>query len=164
MLRPSCLLLAILTIGKITLSVSQTTQTFIPGAVPHAIRSPSYNAWVVSVDQGENWPRFWTNRVSDILTCYTAVLKFLQNLGWSGLVRIDGVTWEFLGGQGTGVSGIKVPTLTDLKITPTRTVYTQQADSMRLTITYLNPIEVSPHNRYHCVPLPMYPISRSQWI
>ncbi len=141
-----CLLPLLVAIGKALVSKSQITQDFIPSAVPHAIRSPYYNAWVISIDQGENWPRFWTNRVStSTLSTFTRcepILTIRQNLGWSGLVRINGVTWEWLGGQGTGADGIKVPALTDLKITPTRTIYTQQAGDVRLTIIYLNPTEV----------------------
>ena len=70
---------------------------------------------------------------------------FEQQTGWSGFVRIDGATYQWLGGSGTGIPGsdLHLAVVTDIEVTPTRTVYTQQAGSMKLVITFLSPIEVT---------------------
>lgn len=109
------------------LAAAQGIGNFSPGTMPFGIRSPYLNTWILNNGPGASWPRFWINR----------------NTGWSGLVRIDGVTYQWLGGMGTGIatSDLRYPTVTNLEITPTRTIYTQQAGSMKLVITSFSPIE-----------------------
>ncbi|KAF8885607.1 hypothetical protein BD779DRAFT_664453 [Infundibulicybe gibba] len=90
-----------------------------PGAVPLAIRSPHFNSWLPGPGTG-HWPTFWNDRI----------------LGWLGYIRIDGVTFEWLGGTpGNGA------TLFKTEITPTRTILTLTAGPMDLEVTFLSPIE-----------------------
>ena len=63
-----------------------------------------------------------------------------QILGWAGHIRVDGNTYEWLGG---GNPAFNFTSLVNLEVTPTRTIYMLQAGTaMLLNITFLNPIEV----------------------
>ena len=66
---------------------------------------------------------------------------FYQILRWSVLVRVDGLTYSFLG---TVVPKILNGTvnLTSLTVAPTQTVLTGQAEPMQVNLTFLNPFEV----------------------
>ncbi|KAF8883860.1 hypothetical protein BD779DRAFT_1801899 [Infundibulicybe gibba] len=89
-----------------------------PGAVPLAVRSPHFNCWLAGLGQG-HWPTFWNDQI----------------LGWLGYIRIDGVTWGWLG------PSERNGTLTKTEITPTRTILTFMAGPMEVKITFLSPIE-----------------------
>jgi len=65
-----------------------------------------------------------------------------QILGWAVLVRIDGLTYSFLGNE-PGLNG--TVNVTDTVITPTQTVIAAQAGPMQVNLTFLNPIEVRNH-------------------
>ena len=69
-----------------------------------------------------------------------------QILGWSVLVRIDGLTYSFLGDVSGGSASLNgTVNVTDTVITPTQTVVAAQAGPMQVNITFLNPIEVRNH-------------------
>ncbi|KAJ3489039.1 hypothetical protein NLI96_g2399 [Meripilus lineatus] len=105
--------------------VSQRTSgRFSPSEVPLGIKSPYFNCWVKNEPVVPQWPTFWNNQI----------------LGWSGLIRVDNVTWEWLGNAIMN-SNISVPL--DLSITPTRTIYTFRAGPMDVKITFLTPIELA---------------------
>ncbi|KAF8885602.1 DUF1793-domain-containing protein [Infundibulicybe gibba] len=91
-----------------------------PGAVPLAIRSPHFNSWLPSPGQ-QQWPTFWNDPN--------------RTLGWMGYIRIDGITWEWLGPPGRSGN------LTKTEITPTRTILTFVAGPMEVEVTFLSPIE-----------------------
>ncbi|KAF8883844.1 hypothetical protein BD779DRAFT_813306 [Infundibulicybe gibba] len=91
-----------------------------PGSIPLAIRSPYFNCWLPNPGAG-SWPTFWNGRN--------------QVLGWTGYIKIDGVSFEWLGFDGN--EGI----LTGTEITPTRTILTLKAGPMELEVTFLSPIE-----------------------
>lgn len=75
-----------------------------------------------------------------------------QILGWSVLVRIDGLTYAFLGDvPGVSASLNGTANVTDTVITPTQTLVVTQAGPMQVNLTFLNPIEVRRH--------PMAPLS-----
>lgn len=67
-------------------------------------------------------------------------LQCAQNiLGWAGKIRVDGLTYNWMGGDvGPPNSG----NVTNVQITPTRSIFTMQAGPMNVTVTYLSPIEV----------------------
>jgi hypothetical protein len=62
----------------------------------------------------------------------------VQTLGHTGFIRVDGVVYEWLGGQ----EGLKTPALTGLTLTPTSTRFSAQAAGMDINITFLSPLEV----------------------
>ncbi len=58
-----------------------------------------------------------------------------------GLARIDGKTWRFMGAQPRDRGGADLPAMeqTSLEVTPTRTVYTFQAEQVTLTVAFFTP-------------------------
>ncbi|KAI0267463.1 hypothetical protein BC834DRAFT_842651 [Gloeopeniophorella convolvens] len=61
-----------------------------------------------------------------------------ERLGLDALVRVDGLTYSFLG----DVGGINVTVnLTNTLVTPTQTVVTAVAGPLQVNLTFLNPIE-----------------------
>jgi len=68
-----------------------------------------------------------------------------QILGWSVLVRVDGLTYSFLGDVLPNLHNGTV-NLTNTVMTPTQTVVTAQAGPMQVNLTFLNPIEVRFHS------------------
>ncbi|KAI9433016.1 hypothetical protein H4582DRAFT_2188438 [Lactarius indigo] len=106
-------------------------QTLFPAAIPLAVRSPYLNCWDHTTN-GTNLGNLWPT-TSDPS----------QILGWSVLVRIDGLTYSFLGSVPGGNGGPLNGTVnfTNTVITPTQTVIAAQAGPMQVNLTFLNPIE-----------------------
>ncbi|KAF8885613.1 hypothetical protein BD779DRAFT_1673572 [Infundibulicybe gibba] len=59
----------------------------------------------------------------------------LERPGWLGYIKIDGVTWEWLGTIENATALVKIG------ITPTRTMFTFTAGPMEVEVTFLSPIE-----------------------
>jgi hypothetical protein len=68
-----------------------------------------------------------------------------QSLGWSVLVRVDGLTYSFLGDVLPNLYNGTV-NFTSIAVTPTQTVVTARAGPIQVNITFLNPIEVRVHS------------------
>ncbi|KAE9394302.1 hypothetical protein BT96DRAFT_886621, partial [Gymnopus androsaceus JB14] len=104
-------------------------------AIPLAVRSPYLQAYMdkhTGASVPNTWPNFWTTN---------------HPLGWSGLLRVDDVPYEWLGSAVEGglnlTSKVTVATLEDITITPTRTVLSLTAGPMNINVTFLSPIEPS---------------------
>ncbi|KAJ7088044.1 hypothetical protein B0H15DRAFT_295949 [Mycena belliarum] len=112
------------------LAQAQAQQTFFPAAVPLAVRSPTFSAWL-DTRNGSNpmatWPQFWNDQ---------------HTLGWAGYIKVDGVTFRWLG-DGIGTGGTWLGT----QVTPTRTILSVQAGPMLLNVTFLSPVEPSDWTR-----------------
>ncbi|KAH9020011.1 hypothetical protein EDB85DRAFT_2153324 [Lactarius pseudohatsudake] len=106
-------------------------QSLFPAAIPLAVRSPYLNCW----DH--------TTNGSTIANLWPRTPTAGQILGWSVFVRIDGLTYSFLGGfpGNTGTSVNVTVNITETVITPTQTVVSAQAGPMEFNLTFLNPIE-----------------------
>ena len=63
-------------------------------------------------------------------------------MGWAGKIRVDNTSYAWLGND-TAQSGLNVSTVTNVQITPTRSIYVMRAGPMNVTVTFLSPIEVS---------------------
>ena len=64
-------------------------------------------------------------------------------MGWSGSIRVDNISYSWLG-AGAPQSNPNVTTpVTNVQITPTRSIYVMTAGPMNVTVTFLSPIEVS---------------------
>ncbi|KAI0372113.1 DUF1793-domain-containing protein [Pilatotrama ljubarskyi] len=102
-------------------------QTFFPAAIPLSIRSPYMSSWQTSTNASEpisqSWPVFRGEP--------QAVM------GWEGMIRIDNHTYTWLGQEYDPTN------ITNVQITPTRTIYTMEAGPMNITVTLLSPIEPS---------------------
>lgn len=65
-----------------------------------------------------------------------------QILGWAGLIRIDNAhTFKWLGDPAQP-GGLNRSVLTNIQMTPTRTIMNMTAGPIDLTVTFLSPIEV----------------------
>ncbi|KAH9020013.1 hypothetical protein EDB85DRAFT_1872770 [Lactarius pseudohatsudake] len=106
-------------------------QSLFPAAIPLAVRSPYLNCW----DH--------TTSGSTIANLWPRTPTAGQTLGWSVFVRIDGLTYSFLGGDpGNTVASVNATVdVTNTVITPTQTVISAQAGPMEFNLTFLNPIE-----------------------
>jgi hypothetical protein len=70
-----------------------------------------------------------------------------QILGWSVLVRVDGLTYSFLGNVDPNlVNGTVNLNSTYFAIGPTYTLLSGNAGPMQVTLRFLNPIEVCCHS------------------
>ncbi|KAF5343720.1 hypothetical protein D9758_016510 [Tetrapyrgos nigripes] len=110
-----------------------TSGGFSLARYPLAVRSSYLNTWTgppsgnPPTPANTSSPKHWSG----------------QNIGWYGVVRIDGILWEWLGNPGaSGVAPItNVATIQNRVITPTRTVFELSAGLMTLNITFFSPIE-----------------------
>ncbi|KAH9915038.1 uncharacterized protein BXZ73DRAFT_54569 [Epithele typhae] len=107
------------------------SQTFFPSSIPLAVRSPYLNVWHNStVGAGalsQSWPSFWP------IQSFTA-------MRWRGRIKIDNTTlnmYEWMGNSGDWVKGV----VSNMQLTPTRTIFTVTTGSIRLNVTFLSPIE-----------------------
>lgn len=64
-----------------------------------------------------------------------------KNLGWAGLIRIDGVPYRWLGHFSDAPTLVSV--LTEREVTPTSTRFRYTSGPMDVNVTFLSPIEVS---------------------
>ncbi|KAJ3525254.1 hypothetical protein NM688_g8429 [Phlebia brevispora] len=107
--------------------------------VPLAVRSPYLSCWMDTT----NVP-FNSSNVDGIARAPSVWPGFLQTggiLGWAGLIRIDtNRTFMWLGTPGAP-GGLNRSILTNIQITPTRTIMNMTAGPLDLTITFLSPIE-----------------------
>ena len=60
-------------------------------------------------------------------------------LGWAGKIRVDGATYNWMGAD---IGPPQNANVTNVQITPTRSIYTMEAGPMNFSITFLSPIEV----------------------
>ena len=61
-------------------------------------------------------------------------------MGWVGKIRVDGQTYSWLGQDSASDGPANV---TDVRITPTTTIFVMEAGKMNITVSFLSPIEVS---------------------
>ena len=64
-------------------------------------------------------------------------------MGWAGSIRVDNVSYSWLGADAPRSDlNFTIP-VTNVQITPTRSIYVMTAGPMNITVTFLSPIEVS---------------------
>ncbi|KAJ7585369.1 hypothetical protein C8J56DRAFT_828575 [Mycena floridula] len=100
-------------------------RNFWPASYPLAVRSPYLNTWITGLAGTSNlvnWATHW---------------DLANNNGWSGLVRVDGVAFVWLGNP----PDFNATVLERSEVTPTRSIFTVTAGPVRLNITFLSPIE-----------------------
>ncbi|KAJ3555355.1 hypothetical protein NM688_g2626 [Phlebia brevispora] len=110
--------------------------------VPVAVRSPYLAYWMNTTDVPYN-----ATNVDGIVRAPTVWPLFMQgqNVGWVGMIRIDGdgnKTFTWLGNPAQ-LTGLHRSIVTNMQITPTRTIMNLTAGPLNLTVTFLSPIEPS---------------------
>jgi hypothetical protein len=127
--------------------------TFVPPAVPLAVRSPYLNCWLHHNENVAIYGQTWSSTFNHTQVCHPRVVlagdEFLnfflcQITSWPVLVRVDGLTYSFMGDVLPSLHNGTV-NFTSITITPTQTVLIAQAGPMQVNLTFLNPIEVRFH-------------------
>ncbi|MFC0433854.1 glutaminase family protein [Kutzneria buriramensis] len=98
-----------------------------PPATPLAVRSPYLSTWLAGDYLAGEWAGFWTGRTTAM----------------TGLARIDGVSYVFMGQPGLPDGGVELRGMiqTDVTVTPTKSRFTLHAGGIELAVTFLSPIE-----------------------
>jgi len=98
-----------------------------PPAVPLAVRTPYLSTWVSTHNKetlNGQWPIFWTG----------------AEVGWTGLLQVDNVTYEWMGYPSSALANIESVTTEAVHYTATRTIYTISAGKVGVNVTFLTPI------------------------
>lgn len=113
-------------LGLVLIATGASCQTkrpaaFRPPAVPLVTHDPYFSVWSTTDLLTASWPKHWTG----------------ANMAMSGLLRIDGHTFRFMG---AGPSRVPAMTQRSLAVLPTRTIYEFEAAGVQLTVTFLSPV------------------------
>ncbi|KAI4665545.1 uncharacterized protein J4E78_003007 [Alternaria triticimaculans] len=111
---------------------AQSSSTFTPArppSLPLAVKSPYLSTWFPAGSDGGNggylpgqWPSFWTGQI----------------LGWTGLVKVDGNTFVWMG-KPDGYNDFA--NQTSYEYTSTKSIFTITAgDTVQLKVTFMSPL------------------------
>jgi hypothetical protein len=99
---------------------AQELPAFRPPAVPLVTHNPYFSAWSMSDHLTDSWPRHWSG----------------ADVEMSGIVRIDGKAYRFMGPEPASV-----PAMEQLGVVvwATRTIYQFLGGGVQLSVTFLSP-------------------------
>ncbi|EIW82090.1 DUF1793-domain-containing protein [Coniophora puteana RWD-64-598 SS2] len=109
-------------------AVSWTADPVNPSSIPLAVRTPYLSAWLpqgAGAALGGTWPQFWTG----------------TTLGWAGYVRVDGITYTFLGAPDVPNLSPALATQKSMTYTATQSTFVMSAGPIDLTVNFLSPVE-----------------------
>ncbi|HEY3267545.1 MAG TPA: DUF4965 domain-containing protein [Armatimonadota bacterium] len=92
-----------------------------PPAVPLVTHDPYFSVWSMGNNLAESWPKHWTGTA----------------FGACGLVRVDGVTYRFMGTAPEAPTAAKQ---TALSVSATQTRYTFAAGPVNLGVRFTSPV------------------------
>lgn len=115
---------AILVSLNFAVAVSASAQelpAFRPPAIPLVTHNPYFSAWSTSDRLTDSWPRHWSGPDQEM----------------SGLVRVDGKSYRFIGPEPASV-----PAMEQLGVVvwATRTIYQFLGGGIQLSVTFLSPV------------------------
>ncbi len=102
-------------------SFGQSVDEFRPPAVPLVTHDPYFSLWSFNDSLTDGPTRHWTGAEQEV----------------SGLIRIDGKTFRFMGSKPSTLPAIP---LRSLEVTPTRTIYRFEGDEVRMQLCFLSPL------------------------
>ncbi|KAH9011054.1 hypothetical protein EDB84DRAFT_1406130 [Lactarius hengduanensis] len=117
---------------------ARAQQMFYPAAIPLFVRSPYLNCWGYLSDGPFNPRISQTTTFSQVQQPRSGWDPSLNVLNLVVLVRVDNITYLFLGNASTVNTTVN---LTDVVVSPTQTKLTAEAGPMQINLTFLNPIE-----------------------
>lgn len=118
-----------------------------PPAIPLAVRSPYLSTWMSTHNMetlNGQWPIFWTG----------------AEVGWSGLIQVDNITYEWLGYPSSSLADVESVKTESIEYTATKSVYTLSAGKIGVNVTFLTPITLDDLRRQS---LPASYMSLSFW-
>src|SRR5215510_2250281 len=102
---------------------AQTSAPLRPPAVPLITHDPYFSVWSMSDTLTAEPTKHWTGAENPL----------------NGLIRIDGVTLRFMGASLRAETPLQAMKQTGFKLTPTRTMYSFEANGIHLDLTFLTP-------------------------
>ncbi|CAA9959750.1 hypothetical protein PTNB73_02317 [Pyrenophora teres f. teres] len=124
--------------GLLLTTAVQAISTFTPTrppSLPLAVKSPYLSTWVPAGSNGGNggylpgqWPSFWTG----------------QWLGWTGLIKVDGTTYLWMGAPKDFNNKANQ---TSFEYTSTKSIFTMTAGNVELKVTFLSPLTPKDYKR-----------------
>lgn len=118
-----------------------TFYPLLPPAIPLAVKSPYLSAWLATGKVGSNaghlagrWAQFWPIEFPPSPDSY--------RLGWAGLIRVNGLTYEFMGAPNQDYIGNRHRRAVQIgfRYTSTRSIFEFEAGQVRFIVTFLSPI------------------------
>ncbi|WAQ85622.1 hypothetical protein PtA15_6A250 [Puccinia triticina] len=116
----------------------------LPPAIPLAVKSPYFSAWLATGKEGGNggylagrWAQFWPIQFPEN--------TFAYRLGWAGLIRVNGKTYEFMGqpnDDDIGNGNLRATQLT-FNCTPSQSVFKFEAGGVHFLVTFLSPLPIA---------------------
>ena len=153
--RPTTIILLLVTL---LLSPNIRAQKYLQAfptlpAIPLAVRSPYLNSWLNNNGNAFMNSPTWPTTFNCSQVCHVRVFSWpekfsplmCQVLGWSVLVRVDGLTYLFLGDVDPSLIHATVHSTTFLN-KPSTTILAGYAGPMQVNLTFFNPIEVRSHS------------------
>lgn len=116
---PLALYIALAAVG----AVAQEAAPLRPPAVPLVAHDPYFSIWSAADELNRQPTKHWTGSEQPL----------------TGLIRIDGVTRRWMGGQLRGTPPVEPMRQTSFRLTPTRTMYEFEAAGVKLKATFLTP-------------------------
>ncbi|KAG0142884.1 hypothetical protein CROQUDRAFT_97034 [Cronartium quercuum f. sp. fusiforme G11] len=121
---------------------NSTFDPLLPPAIPLAVRSPYLSAWLATGSEGGNggylsgrWAQFWPIQFPSTPHHY--------RLGWSGLIRINNKTYQFMGHPNEdfeiGNNGL-IANQISFEYTSTRSIFIFQVEKVKFQVMFLSPI------------------------
>ncbi|KAJ7464116.1 hypothetical protein FB451DRAFT_454384 [Mycena latifolia] len=110
---------------------SWTATPFSPPSIPLAVRTPYLSTWLPQgggVALNDAWPSFWAGQVT----------------AWTGLAKVDGQSYSFLGAASVPDIPFIKATQKSVEFTATQSIFVLSAGPVDLTVTFLSPIESDP--------------------
>jgi len=129
-MRVPTLTTALLSVASIA-SAASTFSPARPPAIPLAVKSPYLSTWMqAGSDDGNGgyltgrWQQHWSQSTTAM----------------AGLIRVDGIAYEFMGYPSQRVSVPEIANQTAFEYTATRSVFTQNVGPVQIKTTFLSPI------------------------
>ncbi|HEU0141622.1 MAG TPA: DUF5127 domain-containing protein [Bryobacteraceae bacterium] len=102
---------------------AQQTAPLRPPAIPLVTHDPYFSVWSNTNELAASPTRHWTGSEQPL----------------TGLIRIDGAVYRFLGGERRLPDSVQPMQQTGFELTPTRTSYRFETSGIRLDLTFLTP-------------------------